>query len=212
MFQIKNYNDVPGMIMPSQCEDIIKIAKKLPPKSTVVEIGCAWGKSTWCWLEGFPEESRLITIDVFMLDNKKGKHKKRQQTLGNPIIDEIMNYWLTHTGLETLKKVLEEHPRKNVIDHFIYNGTSDSFDLSSIKKIDCVYIDGNHSYNYVKADLEKFGDISEIICGDDYKPEGRSGPYKPQMGVVEAVDEYCEKNNRQFWTDPESFFWTALKK
>ena len=64
------------MILPAQCEDIIKIAKKLPEKSIVVVIGCAWGRKTWCWLEGLTEGSTLITIDVFMLDEKKGKHKK----------------------------------------------------------------------------------------------------------------------------------------
>lgn len=212
MFGIATYDDVPGMIMPSQCEDIIKIAKNLPPKSTVVEIGCAWGKSTWCWIEGLPAGSTLISIDIFMLDSKKGKHRKRQQEVGNNISKSIIEYWMSHSGHDTVVKVIEEHPRKNLIEHVIYQGTSDSFDLSAIEKLDCVYIDGNHKYPYVRSDLEKFGNISDIICGDDYKPLGKSGPYKPQMGVVEAVDEYCEKNNRQFWTDPESFFWTAIKR
>ena len=123
-----------------------------------------------------------------------------------------MDYWLTHTGLETLEKILEEHPRKGLINHTIFHTTSEAFDLTTIDKLDCVYIDGNHAYRYVKADLEKYGNISEIVCGDDYKPIGKSGPYKPQMGVVEAVDEYCKQTNRTFWTDAESFFWTALKK
>ena len=212
MFNIKNYEDVPGMILTPQCEDIIKIAKQLPENSTVIEIGCAWGKSTWCWIEGLPKGSTLITIDVFMLDEKKGKHKNRQQTVGNPVINTIMEYWMQHTGYETVLKVLEEHPRKELVNHTIYHGSSSNFDLSKIKKLDCVYIDGNHKYPYVKADLEKYGNISKVICGDDYKPIGKSGSYKPQMGVVEAVDEYCKNNDRIFWTDPESFFWTALKK
>lgn len=210
MFGIKNYNDVPGMIMPAQCEDIIKIAKSLPANSTVIEIGCAWGKSTWCWFEGLPENTKLITIDIFSLDTRKTKHIKRQQKSGNPVINSIMKYWHKNSGQDTLKKVLEEHPRRSLIRHEIYNGESNNFDLDNINELACVYIDGNHKYQYVKQDLAKYGNISKVVCGDDYKPLGKSGPYKPQLGVVQAVDEFCAETGRTFWTDPESFFWTAL--
>lgn len=62
------------------------------------------------------------------------------------------------------------------------------------KSLDWIYIDGNHSYPFVRQDLE----LSRLkvkedgfICGDDYI-EGNviTGA---KYGVIQAVDEFCRK-------------------
>jgi len=56
--------------------------------------------------------------------------------------------------------------------------------------LDFVYIDGNHSYEYVKKDIELyFPKVRDggIIGGDDF------GLHEP--GVCEAVSEFIRKNN-----------------
>ena len=59
--------------------------------------------------------------------------------------------------------------------------------------LDWIYIDGNHLYEYVKADLElsfnktKFGGL---ILGDDYHEGGWW-----EGGVKKAVDEFARRND-----------------
>lgn len=58
---------------------------------------------------------------------------------------------------------------------------------------DIVYIDGDHSYDGVKRDLEvsyKKVKKNGLICGHDYTE-------KMFMGVVRAVNEFCQENNLQ---------------
>ena len=56
--------------------------------------------------------------------------------------------------------------------------------------LDFVYIDGNHQYEYVKADIEAWYPkvkIGGIISGHDYR--------KCWKGVIKAVDEFVKKYN-----------------
>lgn len=60
------------------------------------------------------------------------------------------------------------------------------------QSVDWVYIDGNHSYEFVKADLEIWWPklkAGGAICGDDYQ-EGRFQVEELDFGVVKAVDEF----------------------
>lgn len=57
--------------------------------------------------------------------------------------------------------------------------------------LDFVYIDGNHSYDYVKNDIDMYSKkvkIDGTLGGDDYK-------YPRFDGVTQAVDEYVEMHN-----------------
>ena len=97
MFCIKDENDIPGHIFPSQMENIKQIAASLPEGANVLEIGCAWGRSTWCWLSGLKEGSTLTVVDPFLFGSdglRIGKHTKRQHRVWqNSVVDSIMYYW-----------------------------------------------------------------------------------------------------------------------
>lgn len=57
-----------------------------------------------------------------------------------------------------------------------------------IQNLDFIYIDGDHSYEGVKIDLEqahKFVKAEGVLCGHDFDMEG----------VEHAVKEYCQTNN-----------------
>jgi Methyltransferase domain len=57
-----------------------------------------------------------------------------------------------------------------------------------VEPLDWVYIDGDHTYNAVKADLERFYERLKpggVIAGDDYGMAGWWGD-----GVTRAVDEF----------------------
>lgn len=205
---IRDYNDVPGMIGSVQCEHIIELASKVPEGGRVIEIGCAWGRSTWAWMQGLPAGCTLTTIDLFMLDEFRGKHTKRQQRHNNPVLNKVMLQWKERTGKEFVEYIIGHHPRRHLIQHTVHHMRSDNFTVP--EHIDLVYIDGNHEYEGCKSDLSMYGH-ADIVCGDDYKPLGQSGPWRPQLGVVQAVTEYVESSGRDFWLCPNnSFFWTAI--
>lgn len=54
-------------------------------------------------------------------------------------------------------------------------------------EVDFVFIDADHSYESVTADLNAWWPKTRYIAGDDYTHE--------HPGVVQAVDEFKEKNN-----------------
>lgn len=215
MFNIVDENDIPGMIVPSECINIKKLAAKLTKGSKILEIGCWSGRSTWCWLDGAPEGAEIYTVDPFILDNKTGKHAKRQNKIyHSKKINDIMNYFIENGGEKTWNAVIAEHPRKDLHKN-LFVGFSNEFNAQHDIKWDCVYLDGDHSYDGVNLDISLFEPKTDIICGDDYSPQPgifRGIGYKAQLGVVKAVDEMCQRTGRYFWKDPDSSFWIASKQ
>ena len=76
--------------------------------------------------------------------------------------------------------------------------------MDAVKKfkrgsLDFVFIDSNHSYDYVMQDLIEWSKkvrIGGIVSGDDYCPMEKGG-------VVEAVDDYTKAHKIEFnLTDP----------
>ena len=58
--------------------------------------------------------------------------------------------------------------------------------------LDWIYIDGNHSYEFVKSDLENWWPKLKsggALCGDDYQ-EGEYQVKDLDFGIVKAVDEF----------------------
>ena len=65
---------------------------------------------------------------------------------------------------------------------------------------DWIYIDGNHSYESCRADMEAYWPLVDsfgVLAGHDYKDRGREGPAKvfgarpERCGVKRAVDEFA---------------------
>lgn len=66
----------------------------------------------------------------------------------------------------------------------------DSTEVKWDKPVDVLFIDGNHDYMYVRSDIERFAPFvkkGRVILFHDYDD---SSP-----GVIQAVDEFAEKNN-----------------
>ena len=66
--------------------------------------------------------------------------------------------------------------------------------------LDFVYIDGNHDYDFVKKDLEKYYPLLKIggvIGGHDFY----NGFAKSHHGVIKAVTEFSVSNNLQLFVE-----------
>ena len=62
--------------------------------------------------------------------------------------------------------------------------------------IDWIYVDGDHSYEFVKQDLNLWWpkiSTGGTICGDDYQ-DGKYQVESLDFGVVKAVDEFVDNN------------------
>jgi len=73
---------------------------------------------------------------------------------------------------------------------------------SYVKKLDFIYIDGNHQYKYVKKDLELYFPLLKkkgIIAGDDF-----SGSFP---GLCKAVLEFSKKNKLEFHGEQKDWWF-----
>ena len=101
--------------------------------------------------------------------------------------------------------------RKGRFVHFKMKSPVASFKFMK-NTIDLVFIDGNHSYEYVKSDLEKYYPkvrTNGIIAIHDY-----DHPYHTSFpGVKKAVDEFVFLNNLELKKDGDVvYFYRSPQK
>ena len=167
-----------GTIDAIEYERLVKLSQTVQersPNSLIVEIGALFGLSTQALLEGCIS-NKVLAIDNFEW-NPIGLTKSRHRDL----FHSNMNYFLRNNMLE------------------IFEGTSEDFFLNrqSNENISMVFIDADHSYEGVSADIEHALKTKPlIICGDDYQFEG----------VKKAVNEFFGK---QFKLEGE-LWWVEL--
>ena len=128
---------------------------------TIMEIGCWKGSFSESLLKVFPR-SKLILVDPWKVSEKNkeswyGVNKNNQEFMEG-IYKGVVNKFKGN---------------KNVT---IHRGTVKTFYESNLnKKLDIIYVDGDHSYEGVLDDLfysDKLTDKDSIIAMDDYSLNG----------------------------------------
>ncbi|MBE3094966.1 MAG: class I SAM-dependent methyltransferase [Actinobacteria bacterium] len=97
------------------------------------------------------------------------------------------------------KENLKSFPKEKVV--FIKKKSLESLDEIP-NKIDFVYIDGNHSYDVVKAEIDAYYKklkIGGLLGGDEWQ-------YSRFPGVTRAINEFIDENNLKFHTEPYKVF------
>lgn len=99
---------------------------------------------------------------------------------------------------------------KNVTFYRKFSNDQDLLKALTNEKYDLVFIDGNHSYDYVLKDLQNFYtrlNIGGVLCGDDYFMRhinnddiGSLEGLYPNPMVYEAVEEFSKIVNKQIHT------------
>ena len=141
----------------------------------VVEIGTRDAVSTLS-LNEHAAIKRLVTIDPY-LQYEDYKHDGGWETA-------------TDETYEKTKEVLSKYSNIEIIRA----KSSEAVDDFEDESIDFLFVDGNHSYNYVLEDLELYYPKVKqggVITGDDYYMNADN--YEGEKMVQEAVNDFAEK-------------------
>jgi glycosyltransferase involved in cell wall biosynthesis/predicted O-methyltransferase YrrM len=161
----KTHKDIEGWFSYEWLYD--KFAKTSKDGDTIVEIGSWFGKSTKYLSEKLNEYNKkvdLIVIDTFKGTQNEEIHK---EIVGNTSIYQDFYYNVNNPDITIIKENSHEASK-----------------LFSNGSIDYLMIDGDHSYEGVKQDIQDYFykvKPGGIISGDDYKAF---------QGVRMAVDEF----------------------
>jgi predicted O-methyltransferase YrrM len=149
-------SSIPGLTKESELEILHALAQGMTADAKVVEVGSWLGRSTVAIHDGLPEGARLWAVDTFAGDDDV------RATFGDVDSGDIRAQFDRNTaGCEGLEVI-----QASSID------ASASFDAESL---DWVFIDADHSYASVLADIRAWGPKLRrggLISGHDY---GRAG-------------------------------------
>ena len=168
--RLRELNKVKGHIGLNEGFLLFKIAKSLRENSVIVEIGSFMGKSSCFIAEGIG----LKKIQFFCID-PWNDHMKQKEAKG--------------TFSEFLQNTEKYRSKIIVLRGFSYEIIKQ---WPSHRKIDFLWIDGDHSYEGVKKDIHDWIPLvkkDSFICFHDY----RDAP-----GVKKAVDELVIDNKIKF--------------
>ncbi len=166
-----------------------QMVEKANTQSHFVEVGCWRGRSTVYMAVEIINSNKNIKFDCidpyyFEKFYKEGLNQYQQ----NPYYVE--NYELNAIYLEFIKNI---EPVKNVVNHIKDFSTNASKKYKN-NSLDFVFLDGNHLYKSVIADIDHWLPkikIGGILAGHDYWNEEH---YLFQEGVNKAVDEKFKNN------------------
>ena len=64
----KRNQDIPGFNNQQHLKSLMAFASSIPENSKVLEIGCAWGLSSWALMDSLPKGCKLHVCDTFGLN------------------------------------------------------------------------------------------------------------------------------------------------
>jgi len=189
MVKMTCYSDVPGWgDFPIVYRDLVA---SLPANASILELGVGFGRGTWTMLDAMTDTMSLYIIDSFNAVDTVDLWENYFET-GSPVtlsrenILEYGNMTKIYNHYEIFLHNICQHTRYSQIQA-IHAISSDEYIASNFKNdFDLVFLDGEHSYEAVKQELEYFKN-SGIISGHDYNIE-------TWPGVIQAVTEFLDSN------------------
>jgi len=155
----------------------IKAVRRIFGEREIVgaEVGVFEGRNAKDMLDNLPNLKKLYLIDPY---------EQYEGWMTDGWYDKILQ------AKEVALKTLEPY---NERIRWVMKKTEDGIGDIEPNSLDFIYIDGNHTYEYVKKDLEIASIWVKhrgIIGGHDFAPGKR--------GVIKAVLEFCKERNITF--------------
>ncbi len=146
---------------------LAELAKAVPDQGLIVEIGTLYGGVTAVLAKAQPFAA-VVTVDDFSWhpeDMPSNSLASVQESFNNLHLDNIT----------------------------VIEGDSRNVGKSWARKIDLLWIDGGHSYQFIYSDLSLFGSRANVIALHDYK-----NPVWPT--IEKAISEFI-RTTRAFYID-----------
>lgn len=169
-----DWREVEGFFSEQDALDYQALYSMVPNGGTTVEVGCFRGRSLAC----VSDIIKTKKLEVFAVDP--------WGMIDNPEYNEpgvqTKEAWMLHDFVKTMSDFgvgLVVRPIIDLSENAAKKMLAQEFDL--------VFIDGNHDYEPVKADIDAWGPLIKeggILCGHDWDEHGASWP-----GVHKAVVE-----------------------
>jgi len=157
-------NDIEGWTSQKELDFLHNTASEM---ETIVEIGSWKGRSTKALLSG--TNGIVYAVDHFL--GSKGEEEQHKEAKGDTIYNQFISNVGSYPNLRVLRMLSEE-----AVKQFKDNS------------VDMVFIDGEHTYETVKKDIELWlPKAKKIICGHDYCDSWPS----VKKAVEEKFNDFC---------------------
>lgn len=140
-----------------------------------------------------------VCVEVGVL---RGDHAIAMFCLLNPKMLYLVDSWINETEMEIgVHNIFKTNNKVTII-------INDSVQASYMirEELDLVYIDADHSYDYVFKDIDTWIDkikIGGMLSGHDWN--------KPNTGVQKAVKDFCKINHLRYNVSDNDRNWWIIK-
>lgn len=210
---MKKYNFTQDWFNSNDLEQFLPIGIK--DEIHILEIGSFEGKSTVWFIDNLlnNEKSTITCIDPWTSYNQKyDSLNSYDKNIVNKEFNDLTDGYIFSDEYETFLKNITETNKISQVN--IMEGFSDvilPYLMSTQKKYDIIFIDGNHTAPYVLSDAVmswKLLSVNGIMIFDDYlwelsKPE----TLRPKIAVDNFISNYADYLN-VCWSD----YRKAIKK
>lgn len=190
---IRQYKYIDGWLTGYEAYGLYQYSKRLPKNAIVVEIGTWKGKSTYCIAKGLKSSGKIYAIDPFDASGDKESASIYSERRGD---DDLLSQFKNR-----MKKL-------NVHDKIIpMKGLSSQF-VGSIKEIDFLFIDGDHSIDGCHFDFSNYSPYIKkygYIAFHDYDPA------RIDLGPTWVVGNKVMKSKAFRLADQFDSLWIAQK-
>lgn len=190
---LADYATIEGWLTGDQAFALHQLAASLPAGSTVVEIGCWKGRSTYCLARGL-RRGRVVVIDPF-------------DASGDP--ESAPGYAELHGPQPLYDQFLANMQRTGVADRIdARRGRSRDFVGALPAGYRLLFVDGDHSLAGCRFDFENFGPglaRGGYLCLHDYDPA------RPEFGPTWVVDQLVLPSGQYRFVANAGSLWIGQK-
>lgn len=161
-FAVKRAQEIYSITTEAERTCLAELALEVPDQGLIMEIGCLYGGVTAVLALASPFAA-VVAIDDFSWHPE-----------GMPVNSSIL--------------VMENMEKLGIDNVTILEGDSRAMYKNWSRKIDLLWIDGGHSFEFVRSDLFNFSKWCDVIALHDYKNPAE------WMGVTKAVTLFLESH------------------
>ena len=146
--------DIPSLMSSSDLESIYELVSYLPQDCNILEIGCFQG-STSCTMKEACKSSNVYCVDVGRNEVHDSYMQGDDSKIMNKDITSNLEEWRSNTN--------------HLTNTYMYQLNSMAVEFNT--KFDFIFLDDDHTYNNVRAELIKYSNYLNSVSyieGHDY--------------------------------------------